>query len=332
MGNWTRKKVAWLIIGVFLVLGLVLRIPHQPKAKQIKEAIPFPEVGERKCRQRFLAGTRTAREQIAVIKVEGEIYDRPESYYRRSPVEEIIAQLEQAREETEARGIILKIDSPGGSIIDVEKIYAKLEEVRKQKPVVALLENVAASGGYYLACAAEKIVAHPLTITGNVGAVMFLPNFGDLFEKKLGIRMKVIKSGRHKDIGSPWREMNREEEEILQRLINQAYQRFLDIVVKSRNLKPDQARLIGDGRIFSGEESKNIGLVDEIGTFDTALEIAKKLAKLKEAKAVEYYYRPNIFDLFFGYSQSRLSLPGVPKIPEAGLQYLWLPEGGIYGQ
>ncbi|MCM8770175.1 MAG: signal peptide peptidase SppA [Candidatus Omnitrophica bacterium] len=329
MGKWTRKKVAWLIIGAVVVLGFLLEILARPRTKQLKEAIPFAQVGERKCRQRFLTGNRAASEQIAVIKVAGEIYDRPESYYRRSLVEEIIGQLEQAKEETKTKGIILKIDSPGGSIIDVEKLYTKLKEVSNHKPVVALLENVAASGGYYLACAAEKIVAHPLTITGNIGAVMFLPNLGDLFEKKLGIRIKVIKSGRHKDIGSPWREMNREEEQILQNLINQAYQRFLDIVVKNRHLSPNQVSLIKDGRIFSGEESKNIGLVDEIGTLDTALEIAKKLANLKEAKAVQYYYRPSLFDLFFGYRESRFSLPGVPKIPEASLQYLWLPEQAI---
>jgi protease-4 len=288
-----------------------------------------------KFEERFLAGTRTSGLQIAVIKVNGEINDQQDSYYQKSMADEVIAQLKQAEKEPETRGIILKIDSPGGNIIAVQKIYDELEKARKQKPIVALLENVAASGGYYLACGTDKIVAHPLTITGDIGAIMFLPDVETLFEKKLGVQMRVIESGRHKDMGSPWRSLDKEEKEILQRFVDSGGHQFQAVVIKNRNLNPQETKLISDGRIFSGEDAINDGLVDELGTLDTATEIIKKITGLKEFKVVEYYTRPlNLFQLFLGGAGGRLSLPAIPviSIPNAGLQYLWVPGKEIYGK
>jgi len=324
-----NKKVIALIGVIFIIIFTFIlnRIAIDRKdSKEIKKPVREIFTPERiKFKQKFIAGDKDAEYKIGLVKIEGEITGYSGKYYYRSISEIVKSALDSFKEDEKIKGIILQINTPGGEIIEVEKIYEKIQEVKKSKPVVALFENIATSGGYYCAVATDKIVSHPLTITGNIGAVIILYNVEELFEKKLGIGMNVIKSGKHKDIGSPFRKMDIEERKIFQELVNQAAKRFLDVVVKNRKIASDKVDIISDGRIFTGIQAKEIGLVDEIGSLEKAISIIKEMTKIDKLKVIEYYYKPGIFDVIGLYQSENLFFSKVPKINTPVLKYLWLP-------
>ena len=325
--NQRKKKIlASSIVIVLVIFTIVLNRFSSCKTEKSKitiNQIISPE--EIKFRQKFIAGDKDAEYKIGLIKIQGEMTGYPEKYYSRSISEVVKAAFDYVKQDEKVKGIILQINTPGGDIIEVEKIYEKILEVKKVKPIVALLENIATSGGYYCAVATDKIVSHPLTITGNVGAVMILYNVEELFEKKLGIGMNVIKSGKHKDIGSPFRKMDSEERKILQNLVDEAAKRFLDVVIKNRNISSDKISVISDGRIFTGIQAKEIGLVDEMGGLDKVIDIFKEKTKTDKLKVVEYYYKPGIFELFSLYQSENLFISKISKVNTPVLKYLWLP-------
>jgi len=179
---------------------------------------------------------------------------------------------------TAIKAVVLRINSPGGSIGAVQEIYEEVNRLKeKGKKIVVSMGDVGASGAYYIACAADKIVANPGTITGSIGVLMSLGNMEELF-RKIGIRVEVIKRGKHKDIGSLSREMTPQEKKLLQGLIDDAYDQFLQAVIKGRNLKKREAEKIAQGQVFTGRQAKNLGLIDEIGNFQDAVRLAGKLA------------------------------------------------------
>jgi len=204
------------------------------------------------------------------------------------------------------KAVVLRINSPGGSIGAVQEIYEEVNRLReKGKKVVVSMGDVGASGAYYIACAADKIVANPGTITGSIGVVMSLGNMEELF-RKIGIRVEVIKRGRHKDIASPSRQMTLEEKKLLQGLIDDAYDQFLQAVIEGRNLKKSEAEKIAQGQIFTGRQAKDLGLIDEIGNFRDAVRLAGKLAGIPgEPKIIEM---PKPFPRIFDILSSRLRL------------------------
>ncbi|MCM8819068.1 MAG: signal peptide peptidase SppA, partial [Candidatus Omnitrophica bacterium] len=314
-------------IGIILIASILNHFLGNIPSKKIKKSIPkilYPE--EIRLRQKFVGGDKDAENKIGLIKIEGEISRTYEKYYTRSLSDIVKSTLETLKQDDKIKGIILQINTPGGEIIEVEKIYEKIKEVKKTKPIVALLENIATSGGYYCAVATDKIIAHPLTITGNVGAIVILYNVKELFEKKLGIDMIVMKSGKHKDIGSPFRTMDIEEKNILQNLVDQAAKRFLDAVIENRKILEDKIKVISDGRIFTGSQAKEIGLVDEIGGMEKAIDILKEMTKERKLKVVEYYYKPSIFEFLGLYQSEKLILSKISKINTPVLKYLWMPE------
>jgi len=323
-----KKIIALSIVGILIILTLILNYLTINKENLKKSKIPVRDVMsyERiKFRQRFIAGDKDAEYKIGLVKIEGEIIEYSGKYYYRSIPEIVKSALDSFKEDEKVKGIILQINSPGGDIVEVEKIYDKIQEIKKSKPVIALLENVATSGGYYCAVATDKIISHPLTITGNIGAVIILYNVEELFEKKLGINMNVIKSGKHKDIGSPFRKMDIEEKKIFQGLVNQAAKKFLDVVLKNRNIPSEKVNIISDGRIFTGIQAKEIGLVDEIGNLEKAVSVIKEMTKIDKLKVVEYYYKPGIFDVIGLYQSEKLLFSKIPEIKTPVLKYLWLP-------
>jgi protease-4 len=323
-----KKIIALSIVGILIILTLILNYLPINKENLKKSKIPVRDVMsyERiKFRQRFIVGDKDAEYKISLIKIEGEITGYSEKYYFKSISDIIKNAFDIAKEDEKVKGIILQINSPGGDIVEVEKIYEKIQEVKKSKPVIALFENIATSGGYYCAVATDKIISHPLTITGNIGAVIILYNVEELFEKKLGINMNVIKSGKHKDIGSPFRKMDIEEKKIFQDLVNQAAKRFLDVVLRNRNIASEKVDIISDGRIFTGIQAKEIGLVDEIGNLDKAVSVIKEMTKIDKLKVVEYYYKPGIFDIIGLYQSEKLLFSKIPEIKTPVLKYLWLP-------
>ncbi|OGS43872.1 MAG: hypothetical protein A2539_06340 [Elusimicrobia bacterium RIFOXYD2_FULL_34_15] len=192
----------------------------------------------------------------------------------------IVKRLKKLEDNKTVKAVVLRINSPGGTVGAVQEIYSGILKLRKKgKIVVASFGDVAASGGYYVACGCDKIVSNPGTLTGSIGVILETGNFTELM-RKVGVRIEAIKSGKHKDIGSFAREMTVEEKKILQDLINDAYEQFLAAVMTGRKFDDVKARGLADGRIFTGMQAKEAGLVDEIGGLDEAIEITKKIANL----------------------------------------------------
>lgn len=218
------------------------------------------------------------------------------------------------REEKSVRAILVKINSPGGSVVASNEIYNALRKASEEgKPVVAYLGNVAASGGYYIACAADRIVASPGSVTGSIGVIMEFPVIEKLM-KKLGVEVEVIKSREYKDIGSPFRKMKKEERKLLKDVILDVYDQFVQVVCESRGLPKDSVLKIADGRILTGRQAFHYGLADTIGTEEDAIEIAKSLAGIKgKAKLLFKKKRRGLIDILFGFEE------GIEKY--WGLQY-----------
>lgn len=209
-------------------------------------------------------------DHIALIDIRGVLTDG-------APITTLLGEYSKQKN---IKAIILYIDSPGGGVAPAQEIYREIERLRRQKPIVAYMSNVAASGGYYVASAASKVVANPGTLTGSIGVIMQFANWEDLL-KKIGISGVVIKAGRYKDIGSPTRKMTEEEQQLLENLVKDVHNQFIRDVAKGRNMDEQKVRDIADGRILTGEQAKALGLVDELGNFHDAVQCAKKLANIK---------------------------------------------------
>lgn len=222
-------------------------------------------------------------EKIGVIPIEGTIRDS-------GP---IIAQLVKFARDDSIRAIILRIDSPGGGVGPSQEIYREVMRTRKTKKVIASMGGVAASGGYYIAAAADKIVANPGTITGSIGVIMEYVRVDELL-KKLGVSLEVLKSGEFKDIGSPNRKMTEREEELIQGLLSDIRGQFVRAVAEGRGLSVKKVDEIADGRIMSGARAKELGLVDRLGNFRDAVELAKKMAGIKGQVRLVYPERPRL--------------------------------------
>lgn len=196
-----------------------------------------------------------------------------------SSVDSVRRRLRKALKDRHVKGILLRIDSPGGTVATSQELYSLLRELKdKNIPLVASMADVAASGAYYVACTCDKIVCQPGTITGSIGVIMNSFNITAL-ERKLGIEPLVIKSGKYKDIGSPSRQMTAEEKEILENLILDSYDQFVEIVASGRKMEKDRVRKLADGRIYSGRQALKLGLVDELGGYEKAVRTLQDLAK-----------------------------------------------------
>ena len=209
-------------------------------------------------------------DRVGVVTVEGII----------SESADIVEQLNQYSKDDGVKAVIIRINSPGGAVAPSQEIYEAVIKLKEKKKVVASMGSVAASGGYMIACAAEKIVANPGTITGSISAVMHFANIEELL-KKIGLKTSVIKSGKYKDIGSPTREMTKEEKALLQELVDDIYDQFLDIVSKERKISKEDLKSIADGRVFSGRQAQKIGLIDYIGDMGYAVELVGKMSGIQ---------------------------------------------------
>lgn len=214
--------------------------------------------------------------KIGVIPIHGAIKDP----------DRITQQLITFRKDSQIKAIILKINSPGGGVGPSQEIYSETRRTAQTKRVVASLGSLAASGAYYIASAADKIIANPGTLTGSIGVLMEFIRVEELLNK-IGIEMEVIKSGEFKDIGSPNRKMTDRERKLLMNLIEDIRNQFVTAVAQGRNMPREKVLELADGRIFSGREAKELGLVDFLGNFQDAVNIAKRMAHIKgEVKLV----------------------------------------------
>lgn len=221
-------------------------------------------------------------DRIQVIRLAGMIMDKPDGLWSStSSATAVINKLRKAAKNNRIKGVLLRINSPGGTIATSQELHQAVDELTsKGKPVVASMGDVAASGGYYAACACDEIVANPGTLTGSIGVIMDLMNLKGLADK-LGIQPQVIKSGPFKDIASPFRPLSPAETAILQSVVKSSYNQFISAVAKGRKMDLEKVRKIADGRVYLGQQALALGLVDKLGSYDDALDELQKICKKK---------------------------------------------------
>lgn len=256
-------------------------------------------------------------DKIGVVTVKGVIADSRET----------IEQLEDFGRDDSILAVVLRIDSPGGGVAASQEIYDAVLELKKQKKVVVSMGSVAASGGLLIACGADKIVANPGTITGSISAVMQFANVEELM-KKIGLKASAVKSGKYKDIGSPLRGMTEEEKMIIQDLVDDIYNQFVDVIVRDRKISREKVMAIADGRIFSGRKAREYGLIDQLGDMASAAKLASQLSG-KNGKYDLVFptkKRASIFDYVLEGAASQLSNSLKEKIDNwSGVGYLYTP-------
>lgn len=230
--------------------------------------------------------------KVLLLRVEGVITDTSRSRILsrfESPVALLKERLKKAREDPYVRAVVLRVSSPGGTVTASDIMCEEIKRFRKETgiPVIACFMDIATSGGYYVAMSADKIVCHPTCITGSIGVVAQLTNLEALLEK-IGIEHVTIKSGKHKDIGSPLREPTAQEKEIMQVMVQSLYDRFVDVVAAGRGMERDKVLRLADGRVYDAKQALALGLVDRVGYLDDAIELAQQDAGITGASVVMY--------------------------------------------
>jgi len=256
-------------------------------------------------------------DRVGIVTVEGFIGDG----------NEVIEQINEFDRDESIRAVIVRIDSPGGSVAPSQEIYEAIIKLKKNKKVVSSMGSVAASGGYMIACATDKIVANPGSITGSISAIMHFANAEELL-KKIGLKTTAIKSGKYKDIGSPARGMTAEEKVLIQELVDDIYDQFLDTVSRSRKIPKEDLRKIADGRVFSGRQAKKLGLVDYIGDMNYAVELVGKMSGIQGKPEIVYPLKKGSKFWEFILGDAMNALEGKIRSTNQtlnGIQYIFMP-------
>jgi protease-4 len=291
--------------------------------------------------QTVRAGKGFGAPKIAIVEVEGMIANMKSGGFMQpaeNQVSRFAQELEKAAKDPAVKAVVLRVNSPGGTVTASDIMYETLVRFKQQthKPVVASLQDLAASGAYYVSCGADKIVAHPTSVVGSIGVIFNTFNLEGTLAK-IGAKTDAIKSGPLKDMGSPFRELDVESRAVMQGMVDEYYQRFIAVVTSNRPIKESATvKMVTDGRVFSGTRAVELGLADRTGLLDDAIEEAMKLANAPNAKVV-IYRRP------YGFSGSiyaqgtvgqpqangggvmELKIPGVHDPLPSGFYYLWNP-------
>jgi protease-4 len=232
--------------------------------------------------------------KIAVISLSGTITTGSSSLLSGSTITPKLVRdyLTEAEKDKAVKAIVFRIESPGGEIEPCQEILWEIERVKETKPIVVSMGGTAASGGYYISTQANKIVALPTTQTGSIGVISAVINVEELLEK-LGIQIEIFKGGKYKDMYWGFRELTPEEEDIMQQMIDEYYEQFIDVVAEGRELSREEVRDLATGQLYTGTEAKELGLVDELGDLNTAINLAMELAGIETAK-VQYYQPPRL--------------------------------------
>jgi protease IV len=244
----------------------------------------------------FEESNGTGVDQVAVVEIDAPIIDS----------KEVVRQLRKYQKRQSVKAIVLRLNSPGGGVVPSHEIYEEVRRTKERgKPVIVSMGSVAASGAYYIACGASRIVSNPGTITGSIGVISQFMNFKALMDK-VGVESTTIKSGKFKDAGNPTRKMTDEDISYFQSTIMDVYEQFLDVVSKSRSIPLDTLRLLADGRVFTGQQAYAHGLVDTLGTYQTAISIAGVLGRVQgEPRIVQEKKKSTFIDMFFGNTTSK---------------------------
>jgi protease-4 len=250
-------------------------------------------------------------ERIALVRVEGPILDS----------KDIIDELKGHVKDPSIKAIVLRIDSPGGAVAPSQEIYEEIRKAVTKKKIVVSMGSVAASGGYYIAAPATRIVANPGTLTGSIGVIMEIPNVEGLMNK-IGVKTEVIKSGRHKDIASVFRGIKKEEREILQGVLDNVHEQFIKAVAEGRKMLIEDVQRIADGRVFTGEQALKAGLVDEIGNLEDAVKAAAKLTGIKgEPSVVSKEERFSLIHML----RNKMPKEFSDMVPSVKIKYMFAP-------
>lgn len=293
-----RKSSIWGVI-IFLVALTALLVAG------VKMLVKPSETGSGILKTSFGA------KKVALVRLEGVIMES----------RKIVEQIDRWADDDSARAIVLRIDSPGGGVAPSQEIHNALERAGAKKPVIASMGTIAASGGYYAAAACGKIMAEPGTITGSIGVIMFFSDMRELMDK-IGLGAVVIKSGKFKDTGSPYRPFTSEDRELMQGVVDDIYNQFVADVAEGRGMELAKVVELADGRIYTGRQALKLGLVDELGGLKEAVSLAAKMAGIEgEPEVVEKKKEPGVLEWLMGEdfeirAITRLFMP-------TGLYYLW---------
>ena len=251
--------------------------------------------------------------KIGVIPIEGTILDS----------EPVLTQLIQFKNDKQIKAIILRINSPGGGVAPSQEIYREIRRTKKTKKIIASMGSLAASGGYYIAAASDKIVANPGTLTGSIGVIMDFIHVEELMEK-LGLGMEVLKSGEFKDIGYPHRKLTERDRALIMEVMAEIQGQFVDAVAQGRNLPREKVLEVADGRVFSGTQAKELGLVDVLGNFRDAVELAKEMTDIEREVTLVYPKKAHKrFWEFFLEDTSRVLLKVLKTALGPRMEYRW---------
>lgn len=349
--------ILFLLLGFCLLIILGQSISHSLNFNHSFKSVSAREVGPKL--EEAVLEDNNSRHKIAVISVDGIISSHTGNSSGYNMVDVIKAQLDRAANDDNVKAVILKIDSPGGEVMASDQINKAIVEFeadapaahgqseRKGKPVICSMGSLAASGGYYISAPCRWIVANELTLTGSIGVIMEGMNYRGLMDK-VGVAPVVYKSGKFKDMLSPFRSTNEipvEEHAMVQSLINDTYEKFKDIVAEGRSAAHDVNKKEGhaladnwadfaDGRVVSGKQALDLGLVDELGDFDDAVDRAEKIAGIHNANLVEYQERydfANFLSMFGQSSQAKdikINLGvDLPKLQAGCMYFLWQAPG-----
>jgi protease-4 len=281
------KKILIIFLGI-LVLLIVFSLLYA----LLQKNLPFVESN-----------------RIALVRVEGMIIDSRDT----------VAQLKEYTEDPLIKALVLRIDSPGGAVAPSQEIYEEIKKSVQKKNVIVSMGSIAASGGYYIASPATKIIANPGTLTGSIGVIMEIPNIEGLMDK-LGIKTEVVKSGRHKDMASMFKGIGAEEREILQGVLDNVHEQFIAAVAEGRTMLYDDVKTLADGRIFTGEQALKVGLIDELGSLEDAIRVAGELSGIEgKPVVVSKKDRFSFMDLLRGPKEL------IGDIPSVKLKYVFVP-------
>jgi len=269
-----KEKVYGFIFLLFAVLSLALGVKIV-----LQKGIPSNKLSQ-----------ISKKEKIGIVKIYGPIYvpSQPISILRAKGSDRIVEEIENLLNEKNLKAIILRFNSPGGSVGAVQEIYQEIEKAKQKGiKVIASFGDVAASGAYYLASNCDWIVSNPGTITGSIGVLMGFTSLEGIF-KKLGIEMEIIKSGKYKDIGNMSRKMTQDEKQLIKGLVLDVYDQFVEAVSKGRKMPKEKVKELAQGQIFTGKKALSLGLVDELGNLGTAIKSAEKIAGIKGKAKIVY--------------------------------------------
>ncbi|ASB87917.1 signal peptide peptidase SppA [Bacillus sonorensis] len=303
--RWVALVIALAIFGCSLIMSLVLAV-FENFGEDSKMQLGLSDGQEETVLEHGSGSSK-----IAVLEVDGTIADNgdggsllgSDGYNHRS----FLKMLERAKDDSAVKGIVLRVNSPGGGVYESAEIHKKLEEIKKEtkKPIYVSMGSMAASGGYYISTVADKIFAAPDTLTGSLGVIMESMNYGKLAEK-LGLKTETIKSGEYKDIMSPTRGMTKKEREIMQAMVDDSYEGFVDVISEGRHMSKADVKKIADGRVYDGRQAKKIHLVDELGYYEDTVKALKKDHKNLDGASVVTYKESTGLSSFLSMSANKI--------------------------